>query len=222
MDNETIDKKGGKVKEFSIHVSRKVTDGNYGSFEVSIGETVSVGSEEDFLALERECFRRVKENVLKAAVLEEKPELRNTEKPTTIKDAPPEDDYVPPPPEDGYKLVTPEEFVEAVNIPIDDKGQEKIVFPVETIEIYALPSGDKATKVRGKVVNAGKNITYGGNYTKYGVQAWKEALALPPLEWDIETMDIATYPAPPGLFAICLTKENEKGELIPTKVEEWK
>ena len=67
VKTETVEKLGGKVTEFSIHISRKVTDGNYGSFEVSIGETVSVGSEEDAVELEREYYAFLKGKVLKAA-----------------------------------------------------------------------------------------------------------------------------------------------------------
>ena len=215
MDNETVDKKGGKVKEFSIHVSRKVwTEDPKGSLEVGMGETISVGSEEDHVELERQHYKELKERVLKAV-------LGNT-KPTTIKDAPPEeDDFVPP---------SPDDFVEEqVNIPIDDKGQEKIIFPVETIEIESMPSGDKVARIRGKVVNPGKNIAWYGNYMKWGIKAYKEAMA--ELGWDLEGENgvaIGKYPAPAGLKAVCLTKErvdkegNLTGELEPTKVEEWK
>ena len=222
MDNETVDKKlGGIISKIGVRVSRKRGDGNFGSYGEEYWVEMDLPPDADFKKEVRELegmlFTELKLGMqaLESAVLGQETELRNTEKPTTIKDAPPEvDDFVPP---------SPDDFVEEqVNIPIDDKGQEKIIFPVETIEIYAMKSGDKAAKIRGKVANAGSNIAYGGNYTKFGVQAWEEALALPPLEWAIAEMDIATYPAPPGLTAVCLTKENEKGELIPTKVEEWK
>ena len=64
----------------------------------------------------------------------------------------------------------------------------------------------------------------GGNFKMYGVNVWPEVLAMPPLEWDAETLDGADYPAPTGLTAIYIEKAIEKdGEqkMVPDKVTGW-
>jgi hypothetical protein len=67
MPKETVEKLGGKVKEFTVHYSRKVSDGNFGSTEVGMFETISVGAEEDYLELERGYMKQLRDKVNKAS-----------------------------------------------------------------------------------------------------------------------------------------------------------
>ena len=84
-------------------------------------------------------------------------------------------------------------------------------FVVETLSVE-VKGGKRYTKAKG------------GPFVKFGVNVWPEILALPPLEWDAETLDGADYPAPEGLTAIYIEKAIEKdGEqkMVPDKVTGW-
>ncbi len=61
----------------------------------------------------------------------------------------------------------------------------------------------------------------GGHFSKFGVNVWEEVAALPPLEWDLATLDGADYPAPEGLTAIYVEKTLDGGKVVPDKVTGW-
>jgi len=88
-----------------------------------------------------------------------------------------------------------------------------LTFPVETLSVE-VKGGKRYVKAKG------------GNFKVYGVNVWPEVLALPPLEWDLETLDGADYNAPAGLTAIYVEKEivGKQGEpkWVPDKVTGWK
>ena len=79
------------------------------------------------------------------------------------------------------------------------------VFDVESIVIEMMPDGvTRTAKAKG------------GKWTKYGVKVWDEVLALPPLEWDLQQLDVADYGPPKGLKAIVMMAEGK-----PRKVTGW-
>ena len=82
-------------------------------------------------------------------------------------------------------------------------------FVVETLSVE-VKGGKRYVKAKG------------GNFKVYGVNVWPEVLALPPLEWDAETLDGADYPAPTGLTAIYVEKTLDSGKVVPDKVTAWK
>ena len=85
-------------------------------------------------------------------------------------------------------------------------AEDEEVFSVDSILIEVMPDGEtKTAKAKG------------GKWTKYGVKVWDEVLALPPLEWDLQELDVAEYGPPAGLTAIVLMVEGK-----PKKVKGWK
>ena len=85
-------------------------------------------------------------------------------------------------------------------------AEDEEVFDVDSILIETMPDGKtKTAKAKG------------GKWTKYGVKVWDEVLALPPLEWDLQELDVADYGPPAGLTAIVLMQDNK-----PKKVTGWK
>jgi len=61
----------------------------------------------------------------------------------------------------------------------------------------------------------------GGHFKMYGVNVWEEVAAMPPLEWDLATLDGADYAAPEGLTAIYVEKTLDSGKVVPDKVTGW-
>jgi hypothetical protein len=49
------------------------------------------------------------------------------------------------------------------------------------------------------------------------VKVWDEVLALPPLEWDLQALDVAEYGPPKDLQAIVMMVDGK-----PRKVLEWR
>ena len=91
---------------------------------------------------------------------------------------------------------------------LDDTSK---TFVVETLSVE-IKGGKRYVKAKG------------GNFKRYGVNVWKEVLALPPLELNIDELDGSDFPAPPGLTAIYIEKAIEKdGEqkMVPDKVTGW-
>ena len=80
------------------------------------------------------------------------------------------------------------------------------VFDVDSIVVEVMPDGvTKTAKAKG------------GKWTKYGVKVWDEVLALPPLEWNLQVLDVGEYGPPKGLQAIVLMSGDK-----PKKVTAWK
>ena len=85
-------------------------------------------------------------------------------------------------------------------------SDDEDIFNVDTIMVEFMPDGvTKSAKAKG------------GRWSKYGVKVWPEVLALPPLEWDLDSLDAAEYPVPKGLQAVVMMHEGK-----PRKVLEWK
>ena len=91
-------------------------------------------------------------------------------------------------------------------------GNDDLTFVVETLSVD-IKGGKRYMKAKG------------GHFSKYGVNVWEEVAAMPPLEWDLETLDGADYNAPAGLTAIYVEKEivGKQGEpkWVPDKVTGW-
>ena len=121
---------GGLFKEVTVLVSRKRTDGNYGSYDVSYGATINVPPDGDVdqlaMALDAyltasvaESMKQKQEDMPQA---EEVPVLHNA----PAKSAPRE-----------------------VRTPIDDSGAEYDIFDVASIAVEYSPGGEKRAKVKG-------------------------------------------------------------------------
>jgi len=88
-----------------------------------------------------------------------------------------------------------------------------LTFVVETLSVD-IKGGKRYMKAKG------------GHFSKYGVNVWEEVAAMPPLEWDLETLDGADYNAPAGLTAIyiekAITTKDGVEKMVPDKVVAWK
>jgi len=89
---------------------------------------------------------------------------------------------------------------------LDDTAK---TFEVETLSVE-VKGGKRYMKAKG------------GNFKRYGVNVWEEVAAMPPLEWDLATLDGADYAAPKGLTAIYVEKTLDSGKVVPDKVTGWK
>ena len=96
--------------------------------------------------------------------------------------------------------------------PDDGVVKGPLTFAVETLSVE-VKGGKRYTKAKG------------GHFVMYGVNVWPEVLALPPLEWDAETLDGADYDAPKGLTAIytekAITTKDGVEKMVPDKVTGW-
>jgi len=81
-------------------------------------------------------------------------------------------------------------------------------FVVETLSV-SITGGKRYMKAKG------------GHFKMYGVNVWEEVAAMPPLEWDLATLDGADYAAPEGLTAIYVEKTLDSGKVVPDKVTGW-
>jgi hypothetical protein len=196
MDKKTVEKISGRITEVSVHISRKVTDGNYGSYEVQFGETRSVAPDVDSAVVYREMYAGVSGKI-DAAVEKFQGELCNTEeKPTTIKNAPPPKEKKLPAPEVETRTA------------IDDAGNELEKVPVDSIEILFAKSGNKYGRIKG------------GKWVKSGIAVFGRTLAEAPLEWDIDTLDVGEYDVPEGLTAL-IKMGVYQGKPSPDSVVGW-
>ena len=85
-------------------------------------------------------------------------------------------------------------------------ASDEDVFDVESIVIEMMPDGvTRTAKAKG------------GKWTKYGVKVWDEVLALPPLEWDLQQLDVGEYGPPEGLQAVAMMQDGK-----PRKVTAWR
>ena len=199
MDKNTVEKLGGTITEFSILVSRKVTDGNYGSFEVSMSETVSVGTDEDALELERSYYKDLKEKVFRAVAAADMQKVMTKVVERAMQD-------------EVHQAITEAADeaggVEPERVEIDDAGNEYKTFAVESIEVLHSKKGAKYARAHGPQL------------PKRGVAVWAGVLAKEPLEWDIDELSVQVYGAPKGLQAKVLMGEF-KGKPQPDQVKEW-
>ena len=89
--------------------------------------------------------------------------------------------------------------------PAPTPASNEDIFDVDSIVIEVMPDGvTKTAKAKG------------GKWTKYGVKVWDEVLALPPLEWDLQELDVAEYGPPKGLKAIVMMVDDK-----PRKITGW-
>ena len=191
-----------KLKEITVSISRKLSDDNYGSFGVQAGITLEVAEGED------------KDELYAASASWLSAKVAGTHKShgtAPSKTAPPGQwgsvDA------DGNKVVPFPEPTKATPTPLPAGAKpapvatgDEDVFNVDTIMVEFMPDGvTKSAKAKG------------GRWSKYGVKVWPEVLLLPPLEWDLDSLDAAEYPVPKGLQAIVMMHEGK-----PRKVLEWK
>ena len=191
MDGETLKTLGAQVKEFSINYSRKVwREGDSLGGDWSV--TCSLAPNADPDAAMNAAYEYIKEVARRNMAPAMTAIVTKSEVPQphlAFGDTEPD---LPQPP---LLEETREPFIE---------DAETETFKVDRITVEYSKSGNKYAKVKG------------GKWTKYGVVAWKEVLALPPLEWDIEVLDAKDYGVPAGLEAVVLME----GE-TPKKVIDW-
>ena len=197
---------GGVFKEITVLVSRKRTDGNYGSYDVSYGATINVPDattdvEELASALDAYLTASVAES------MKQKQEALGALE-TVVRNAPQQPPLADLTPDEAPKtpLQVKPDLREPERVPIDDGGNEYDIFDVDEIVMQATPNGKLFGKAKG------------GKWTKWGVSVWEELLTAPPLEWDFDSLSVGVaYAAPVGLRAKALL--NDKGQ--PSKVVEW-
>ena len=182
-----------KIKELTVMLSKKVSDENYGSKGVTVGLTVDLedGDDKDmeYAALSSWCAAKIG-GTLKAHGALESQVLRDAPKKATVAKAAPVAQSAQQPAKTG---------------PAPTPASNEDVFDVDSISIGFMPDGvTKTAKAKG------------GKWTKYGVKVWDEVLALPPLEWDLQELDVAEYGPPKGLKAMVLMMDNK-----PKKVTGW-
>ncbi len=122
---EAVAKLGGVFKEITVNVERKKTDGNYGSYGVSMGATINVPANEN-----PEELARALDAYLTAEVsfsMQTKKDAMVVEEPVA-KSAP---------------------VAQEVRTPIGDDGEEYDIFDVTSIVVEYSPGGEKRAKAKG-------------------------------------------------------------------------
>ena len=200
MDKKTVEKMSGRITEVTVHIHRNIwTKNPQGSFEIGFGETRSVAPDVDADVVYREMYSGIMGKI-DAAIA--KFELHDT--PTTIKDAPPPIKDAPQP-EPQQVVPSPETETRTA---LDEAGNELEKFYVATVEILFAKSGNKYGRVKG------------GKWTDKGVAVWSDILAQPPLEWDLDTLDVGEYKVPEGVSAL-VKMGVYKGKPSPDSVVGW-
>ena len=194
-----------KVKEIRIGMSRKISDDNYGSMGVQ-GEIFLILEDDDdkdeMWAYGTSWLSAKLTGTHKAhGTLASQPEkTHGAVKPVFKKDA-------------VAKPAPVAQDAQQPSLPADGVVAGELTFPVETLSVD-IKGGKRYMKAKG------------GHFTMYGVNVWKEVAALPPLEWDLEALDGADYPAPTGLTAIysekTIVKDDGTEKVVPDKVTAWK
>ena len=170
------------MAKVSVFLSRKVSDGEYGSFEGTIGieDDVPQGSDRDSFAAGLRAWCK--------AFLDETLASQRKE-------------YLQPP---GILAVAKqlgatvtEEAPEPTRVPVDDDGNEYDIFVVDKLRIESTSTGTKIGKA------------FGGKWRKFGVMVWPEIMEA--LIGSIADLDVGQEfgPPKPGTKAKALL--NEKG-----------
>ena len=189
-----------KVKELHIRMSRKISDDNYGSFGVEGEIFLELDDKDD------------KDEMWAYGTSWLSAKLTGTHKAHgTVSSQPTSNvEIVHIDTETGaFQRAQPTPLPAgsvAKPAPVAQDAQQEDVFDVDSIVIEVMPDGvTKTAKAKG------------GKWTKYGVKVWDEVLALPPLEWDLQELDVAEYGPPKGLQAIVMMVDDK-----PKKVTGWK
>ena len=199
MDQETLEKIGGKVKwiEVPYTTTKLSVETGKNRWQTAGGDTiiarVEVGKEADPVAVFNATREWLKQLAVEAnkVTLDKLLALYNK-----YHKVAPSQPTLPVPPKKASVKTGPAPVVS------DDED----IFDVDTIMVEFMPDGvTKSAKAKG------------GRWSKYGVKVWPEVLALPPLEWDLDSLDAAEYPVPKGLQAVVMMHEGK-----PRKVLEWK
>jgi len=186
-----------ELKELTVSISRKVSDDNYGSFGVQASITLEVEEGEDKDVLYAASASWLSEKIAgthKAhGTMPSQPATAGAvAKPASVAQHA----------QQSTPKATPQPQQSGL---LDDTSK---TFVVETLSVE-IKGGKRYVKAKG------------GNFNVYGVNVWPEVLAMPPLEWDAETLDGADYPAPQGLTAIYVEKTLDSGKVVPDKVTGW-
>ena len=178
-----------KLKEITVSISRKLSDDNYGSFGVQAGITLEAAEGED------------KDELYAASASWLSAKVAGTHKAHGAMPSP----TSAPVAKTAQQPTLPAGAVVKTG-PAPVASDDEDIFNVDTIMVEFMPDGvTKSAKAKG------------GRWSKYGVRVWPEVLALPPLEWDLDSLDAAEYPVPKGLQAVVMMHEGK-----PRKVLEWK
>ncbi len=201
MDNETLNKIGGKIRWIDVpYTTTKLSvETAKNKWQTAGGDTIiartDVGAEADPLAV----FNATREWLKEIAVAANKEKLDALRKAYEAYHAP-----------------------SAPTMPVAPSVAQHAQQPTPAQQ----PAGDKTFVVETLSVSIMDEKRYmkakGGRFSKYGVNVWEEVAAMPPLEWDLELLDGADYPAPAGLTAIYSEKTADSGKVVPDKVTAWK
>ena len=189
------------MAKVSVFLSRKVSDGEYGNFEGTIGieDDVPQGSDKDSFAaglrawckafLDETLASQRKEYLKAPGIFEVAKQLGGM----VTDDA------------ELAAAVAQREFPEPRFVPIDDDANEYDIFVVDKLRIESTSTGTKVGKA------------FGGKWKKFGVMVWPEVMEA--LIGSIADLDVGQEfgPPKPGTRAKALL--NEKGS--PSKVVEW-
>ena len=216
MDQETLEKIGGKVKWIDVpYTTTKLSvETGKNKWQTAGGDTITarveVGSEADPEAV----FNATREWLKQLAVEANEATLKTLNKAYKAYHQPVAHGALPSETEPVLRdapVAKTAPVAQPAQQPTPQSGD--LTFPVETLSVE-VKGGKRYVKAKG------------GNFKVYGVNVWPEVLALPPLEWDLETLDGADYNAPAGLTAIYVEKEivGKQGEpkWVPDKVTGWK
>ena len=189
-----------ELKELTVSISRKVSDDNYGSFGVQASITLEVEEGEDKDVLYAASASWLSEKI--AGTHKAHGTVSSQPATPVPAGAVAKPASVAQHAQQSTPKATPQPQQSGL---LDDTSK---TFVVETLSVE-IKGGKRYVKAKG------------GNFNVYGVNVWPEVLAMPPLEWDAETLDGADYPAPQGLTAIYVEKTLDSGKVVPDKVTGW-
>ena len=194
------------MAKVSVFLSRKVSDGEYGSFESTIGieDDVPQGTDQgSFAAGLRAWCKAFLDETLAVQRREylHMPDMVGFE-PAPRPNAPTSVAVRPPA---AIRATVTEDALEPSRVPIDDAGNEYDIFVVDKLRIESTSTGTKVGKALG------------GKWRRHGVMVWPEVMEA--LIGSIADLDVGQEfgPPKPGTKAKALL--NEKGS--PSKVVEW-
>ena len=188
------DGKGGAL------ISRKVSDGNYGSFEHSRWYEGGMDADTDITkalneleeTLAEEVEARIDKFLNGQTLTTEKVDASLPTAPKVAREEPPLPPEPPNPPE-------------PVNVPSDEVGAEYDIFNVDRFKIVVSDGGTKFAKA------------YGGRWQKFGVTVWEEVME-GVFPFPIGDLDVGYEFAPPqAMKAKAILNENGN----PKKVVEF-
>jgi hypothetical protein len=185
----------GTPSALSVRVSRKLSDENYGSFEVSAELEVNLPADADL----EMAFDSADSWLTAAVAVSVREKQANIAKraheaaAAVAAAAVPAGNVGITPPAVANTTILPE----PTRVPVDDNGTEFEVIEVKNFTVEMTKTGKRIGKV------------HGGKWTKFGVIAWPEAFAELNIDLDALTLDTA-YTLPEGYKHARIEMDGEK------------